>query len=305
MSNTSDLINETRILLRGGRFVRETIEQEDLGTQESVLASCIRPSPAFVPCIAPAPSNVGHVHMIAHSDKAIVMCEMTSLPVDCVFRPQYDTYSAPIETGKKIPYTGSALEEIKRINATRKDTGLPELPLEEEEVKYPLSCYLPVFSKKAPSTFMKEDDILDKTPFIWPSKEGKLLFVMTAELLKPMTSTYCFYVNQCYIFVLRKGELFALRFPNIYDDGRVCMGHDWEDDRSGGRKNLLGAFTYCYHTFQTTAMNGDLSSNASELLKRGKNLEFIMSTDKYSSQLANFLRPSFPAFMDGFNQEVF
>lgn len=72
--------------------------------------------------------------------------------------------------------------------------------------------------------------------------------------------------GNAYLLHLKNGEFFKLPYPNIYDDGRICMGRSWENDKTGGFQTLLDITAHSYNSFLTTSLNADLAKTNTRMV---------------------------------------
>lgn len=59
-----------------------------------------------------------------------------------------------------------------------------------------------------------------------------------------------------------RGEFMAMYYPNVYDNGRICMGTDWENNKNRDCPTLVEKFIRTYSSFHNSAMNSDLTGAA-------------------------------------------
>lgn len=126
-------------------------------------------------------------------------------------------------------------------------------------------------------------------PWPVPAEFGKCLFT----LLLSRNGSRFVSVN-AYLFFYKNGELHRIYYPNIFEDGRICMGAEWDAQRGSGT-TLMDEFSRAYTSFHTTEMNKDLVK--------------VMTYETFRRDLTGWIAPAdrmthlvqtAPAFMNGF-----
>lgn len=93
--------------------------------------------------------------------------------------------------------------------------------------------------------------------FPWPETWGSLWFTETFVLGGGTPRP-----GSCYLVSYREGEFYHTNYPNIFNnDGRVCMGRDWDSCPHGNQPTVAQRFMHAYMSFVNTPMNSDLRTN--------------------------------------------
>lgn len=69
------------------------------------------------------------------------------------------------------------------------------------------------------------------------------------------------YAEEPYIILRNKENMIVPFYPNIYDNGKVCMGAEW-DDTKNKEPGLLDKFEYALNSFMSTNVSGHLINNS-------------------------------------------
>lgn len=166
-------------------------------------------------------------------------------------------------------------------------TSLPFKTYFEPSADDPCNMLEPCFHP-APGSIQIDD------PWIVPADFGKPLFVVSFAR-DAYSPTHRFVVAHAYLFLLRNKELFRLIYPNVFDDGRICMGNTWDMDRTPA-KDVFSNFIHAYNSFQTSAMNDHLTRDITYTLFR-RNLKGWV----YPPYNTAFDDPTSVSFMQGFS----
>lgn len=223
------------IHIRDGHFYRRSVNEVDLGSQDSLLQSLLPPSPQMLPRLLPF--NNGYIHLHIASNSLTLLTELKSLP---------------FSTWWKLSPDGINL--------------------------------LPVFVEAPGSIHITE-------AWIIPPHWGQMLFALNFtrrafEVPQPANA---------FLYLYRNRELFRVSYPNIYTDGRVCMGPEWDNQRGLG-KDVMSDFIEAYNTFYATIMSNHLVSNQTyRTFKRT-----LHGWDYPAGDGMDFLTPCAPAFLQGF-----
>jgi hypothetical protein len=143
---------------------------------------------------------------------------------------------------------------------------------------------LPVFSEVPDSIHISDTWMI-------PAHWGQMLFALnfTRRAFDPPQPANAF------LYVYRSRELFKISYPNIYTDGRICMGPDW-DHRRGLGKDVMSDFIQAYNTFHATVMSNHLVSNLTYLTFK----RTLHGWDYPQGDAVDFLSACAPAFLQGF-----
>lgn len=126
-------------------------------------------------------------------------------------------------------------------------------------------------------------------PWIVPPELGKMIFVV---LFNRETES----IRSCYLYLYRDSELYHFPYPNLFSDGRICMGTVWDTNPTPA-KDKLGNFLHAYASFfQSVCSSHLLTANFQKFFIRNLSGWVYPSTD----QLARHLVSNGPAFMQGF-----
>lgn len=130
-------------------------------------------------------------------------------------------------------------------------------------------------------------------PWVMPANLGQLIFAV-----KFARGTGRPTPENGLLYVYRNKELFHLPYPNNYEDGRICMGDEWDRNRATG-KDLVSDFLHAHTSFHSTIANSHLIVPGRTDLLFKRNLDgWITPT---GTVFASCLRATAPAFMQGFS----
>lgn len=130
-------------------------------------------------------------------------------------------------------------------------------------------------------------------PWIVPSILS-VLFVLKFNRTESINSALV--VDTPYLFAYMDGELRHLYYPNVFTDGRICMGREWDANRTVN-SDAMGNFIHAQTTFFSTAMNQDLvKTNTLNIFRRDVSKWIMPSREDYSSNCPIIG----PSFMQGF-----
>lgn len=128
-------------------------------------------------------------------------------------------------------------------------------------------------------------------PWTFPAHLGKLIFAIKFDTATGRPEP----VNGL-LYVYRNRELYHLPYPNIYEDGRVCMGDEWDRRRSTGM-DLISDFVHGHTSFHSTIASNHLTSERTiRVFKRNLDGWVTVPDDVF----LNNLQLTSPAFMQGF-----
>lgn len=69
--------------------------------------------------------------------------------------------------------------------------------------------------------------------------------------------------DDCYLHLRHKDNpkrFIVPHWPNVYNNGKVCMGSEWDHNKSRGHPANIEIFENAIHSFMTTVMNDHLTS---------------------------------------------
>lgn len=75
-------------------------------------------------------------------------------------------------------------------------------------------------------------------------------------------------IECCLFFKTKQNEFLAPFYPNIHDNGRVCMGPVWDNNKNKDCPSLFDKFIRAYNSFHDTKMNHHLTGEAHRSLYR-------------------------------------
>lgn len=141
---------------------------------------------------------------------------------------------------------------------------LAKLPWKQYYSKKPESLYyfpskqlVPLFQIQGPQTILdpafKETHELKETTFFDRAAGSpfKAYLVLTFNTSGSPV--------QPYLFISYAGELYVPPLPNIYSDGRVCMGPTWDHDKTGPYgQDDASILTHLIQSFSTSTWNNHL-----------------------------------------------
>lgn len=227
----------TEIILKDGNFVRRTISESFLGSQETVISQLAEQASIMLPKFMPFGS--GHIHLLTNKRQMVMITELTELPFSTYFQ----------------------------IDSSR------------------LNRLIPVFSNQRGSVKIDQK---------WPVNAdaiGRCFFAFLFDLNEGAA-----FPNKPYLFQYYKKELFSLPYPNIYEDGRICMGPDWERNK-GRHKDVMSEFIAAHSSFHATVATEHLVSGYTyELFSVDLESKWIVPENPH-----RYLRPCSAAFMSGFS----
>ncbi len=131
-------------------------------------------------------------------------------------------------------------------------TVVPKLPLKlayheqstVEKLMYPHIDY----SQGWPSA-KGTDKVIDAS-FTWDhTRMGTLFFMVAFASGTPI---------ECYLLNHYKGSTHVIPYANLFTDGRLCMGNEWTNNKTGGFTNRIGMFHHAWASFNTAVMNNHL-----------------------------------------------
>lgn len=197
----------TEILLKDGQFVRRTITEQDLGSQETILAQCAATTKTFLKNLT-IDADGRPWHLLHSKTEMALIAELNFLPFNTYF-------------------------EVAEDDATK---------------------LCPVF-RPHPGA-LKLD-----APWPVPTKFARMLFVLRYKETRP-GAILPFLPSDAYLFAYRDGELRHFPYPNLFGDGRICMGGTWDNRRSRA-VSIFDDFQHALTSFHETQMNDHLISNLS------------------------------------------
>lgn len=146
-------------------------------------------------------------------------------------------------------------------------TQVTELPMRVSLTLSPNTDKLQISNQVGSAAFgasqpMQRGDVIITDPWIIPANLFLCYYIMVYRIARvgtygPSGTPYLVYYSP------NKGEFYAPYYPNIFDDGRVCMGDAWEQAAGARSANapLSDAFAKAVTSFFTSRMNSHLTSN--------------------------------------------
>lgn len=173
----------------------------------------------------------------------------------------------------------SSLVEQRPLNihhiASLGDSPIHMMTSQRANFVYTFLKYLPWDTKFKLTTATELSPNFDDEPGTTPFKENwpvppmfRLIFGVMSEKINPeILDSSCTgtiprgnRVRNCYMYLVHQNELYVLPYPNIFDDGRVCMGEEW-DNNSGKLGDLIKALISSYNSFYSSKMTDHLLRN--------------------------------------------
>lgn len=191
-------MNQTEIILKGGRFYRRNVTETDLGSQEALLANLVSSTPQVIKGVGSF--NMKRVDVVSANTTISVVTEIETLPFDCWWGIQDST------------------------------------------------TILPAFHNPGGNTHFKAKASWD----IAKHTGGTGLMVVSFEANSRR-------VRYVYVYIYKNGNVYVPPYPNLYEDGRVCMGDAYgaiAGNEAG--KDLMTQLSSAYESFYSSAQNGDL-----------------------------------------------
>jgi len=238
--------------MRDGRFIRKTttVDEQDVGSQVDTLQR-----------LMPKPSNMAYnlgtikwrgkiapVHMIySNGTRIALIAEIASIGPRCVYRPIFN--SAGVK--KAAAYKTMTVEEKAEFMKTL-----------EQYVDY----WTPAFGNQVPATPFEVCMMAD---IPWNVKKyGPLLFTVVMDATasfknSTLSGLKSFHYVETYMTSVFSKELRALDLVNHFDDGRVCMGPEFDNAHKGKviDLSLLGFMQIAADSYNTSASNTHLFKN--------------------------------------------
>jgi hypothetical protein len=225
----------TQIVLKDGNFIRQTITEEILGSQEHVLAACSTTAGIYIKNAMPYGNK--QLDLIVSRREIVAIVELDKLPFKTYFEllDSDPTILVPV----LLPHRG---------------------------------------------TIMIDDP--------WkPGDVGKLIFALKFTRNDDGVNL----PNNCYFWIVADGELRKLPYPNTYEDGRICMGNEWQ--ASANKGGVVPSMIHAVDTFFSTAMNKDLQNFNMRYVFNRKVEGGWNPPDK---DWKSYCPPAVPAFMQGY-----
>jgi hypothetical protein len=238
----------TELVMRGGRFLRKTttVEEQDIGGQVELLQKLL-PRPASTV------HNLGQinwrgkqapVHSIHSGNKLALFAEVPSIGPRCIYSPRWNT------------------------NGERLANRYPTFTIEQKadfmkKIHDHVDCWDPRFGRTAIGSAF---EVITQADIPWNVADyGPLLFIIVFETAKSpsnhMTGMKGFYYTGTYMAALEGKELKALDLVNHFDDGRVCMGNEFDQQFYTGnivKTSLIESMQKCADSYNTTQSNNHL-----------------------------------------------
>lgn len=198
------MADTTEIILNNGRFIRRitSVHNQDLGTQETLLASLAEPKPAMIHRVTEF--NGKWISFLYSKTSLAIATELDSIPFKTWFSP-------------------------------RMHDGEPCL----EPVYSPGPGNVEIGGRWSPPTGL-----------------GSLHFV--AVYRNNAIDMGCA-VQNCFLFLFLNSKAYYFPYPNLYSDGRICMGTSFQTEAQKNASNgYLASFMHAYRVFQESQMNAHL-----------------------------------------------
>lgn len=95
----------------------------------------------------------------------------------------------------------------------------------------------------------------------WTPPNGLQLYFFLNMISTGIPGNYA--CENCYLLAknLQTGDYLAFYYPNVYDNGRICMGHTWDSTKDRSANDVIGRMVHAYNSFHTTVMNNHLVDN--------------------------------------------
>jgi hypothetical protein len=200
------MTSKTEILLIDGQFVRRTIQEADLGSQEAMLRKFASSTMEIIR--GSFSVNGKSVNLYVNKTAIFAFLPIQELP----FKAGYKM----VAPGVLHPHMTGGWMNSSKING--------HILMDEP---FPLT---------APE--------LGTTYFV-------VSYKIPAEGSPPVPGA-------CYLLTYRNNAFYRFPYPNLFDDGRICMGHEWEENMSGGFKTIQDTMVHCYQSFLASSLNSDL-----------------------------------------------
>lgn len=102
--------------------------------------------------------------------------------------------------------------------------------------------------------------------------------------------------SNVYCLLKYKGEMFLPPLVNIFTDGRMCMGPEWDNNRRNGMSDIAGVVTHAVHSWMSSIWNDHLKNphcRRMTSVDEGGRFYYEMNPKEF----ANNLTPAAPAFL--------
>lgn len=141
------------------------------------------------------------------------------------------------------------------------------------------------------------------TPWAPPSW-GKLYFFLNMVNIGIPGSYNC---ESCYLLMkdTNTGDFIAPYYPNVYDNGRICMGREWDANKDRSGADSVAKFIAAYNSFHATRMNNHLVDAGHVRLFR-MNIDPTTGTPTWHhpASRADYGRVTSLAFLPNFKQLI-
>ncbi len=238
----------TELVMRGGRFIRKVTrtEEQDIGSQVELLQKLL-PRPASTV------HNIGTinwreksapVHMLHSGNKLAAFAEIPTIGPRCVYSPIWNLKGSEMASKYGKLTVDEKADFMKKIH------------------EY-VERWDPQFSRSSPGTPF---EVITRADVPWNVRKfGPLLFIIVFDsTIGPdirMTGLRSFYYTGTYMAALANKELAALDLVNHFDDGRVCMGGDFDGRYNTGSRlhcSVLEFVQLAADSYNTTQSNNHL-----------------------------------------------
>ena len=172
-------------------------------------------------------------------DSMVLMAELKNIPYTCMYRPSNTIMfemqgSLILERFPNHPNVdGSKVYQFL-------ETHQPGGSLDRWVADNAGSGWLPV------KTQIKVNDDVYRAFFFTTMKEGRL--------------------RDCYLLILANQKFYRIPYTNQFDNGRLCMGADYETDLPSRMSNLGALFNFALSSFMSATNNHDLADSRAGIL---------------------------------------
>lgn len=118
--------------------------------------------------------------------------------------------------------------------------------------------------RKLEPTFQYPNQGAIKMSHTWtpPKDVGELYFAVTFQNPKDVTLPIA---ERAYLFLYRNGKLWWFPYPNLYNDGRICMGPEWDRKNSTGQ-GLFADYAHAYRSFMESQVTDHLTTDNTRIM---------------------------------------
>lgn len=198
------------------------------------------------------------------------------------------------ESNAMLPYLmnlgGMTVHALASRNSLVLVTAVPSIPFKTEFELIDRIVMQPCF-------YPKPGSVLINDPWSLPKDfPGKILFAVKMSLVQGR-----FYYQNAFQWVWSQGDLWYLSYPNNFNDGRLCMGAQFDNSTTlpaFKAKPANEVFMAAFLSFQESGMNDHLvNDHTYHIFRRNAETDQWMNPE---GGLARRLVKCSPAFMQGF-----